>query len=126
MRVAVAGPPNGALGRRSYVYVAEVWAIPTVRTRPSEVKMDADGVGPRRAGSAVVVVVRRGVVPLVAEVLDAELKLQLVADLVAQRAIQACDASQGSPVVGRGVDPDAIDRAPPHPPLWTDVLSDRT
>src|SRR3546814_3931063 len=82
LRVAVAGPPNGALGRRSHVYVAEVLAIPTVRTRPSEGKMDADGVGPRRAGSDVVVVVRRGVVPLVAEVSDVELKLQLVADLV--------------------------------------------
>src|SRR3546814_3756302 len=76
--------------------------------------MDADGVGPRRAGSDVVVVVRRGVVPLVAEVLDVELKLQLVADLVEQRAIQAGEAFEGDSVVGRGVDAAAIDRAQPH------------
>src|SRR3546814_19912933 len=76
--------------------------------------MDADGVGPRRAGSDVVVVVRRGVVPLVAEVLDVELKLQLVADLVEQRAIQAGEAFEGDSVVGRGVDAAAIDRAQPR------------
>src|SRR3546814_9996077 len=62
-------------------------------------------------------------VPLVAEVLDVELNLQLVADLVEQRAIQAGEAFEGDSVVGRGVDAAAIDRAQPHAPLRAEVVA---